>query len=853
MAPTEGLLINLAGAVLDGTPVDWAGARSVADERERPLVDQLRLLSTLADIHRQPAQGEDTESYPATCDSADRRVDPLNSWGHLRVLARIGSGAFGDVYQAWDTRLDREVALKLLPADSSIADARGTSIIEEGRMLARVRHPNVVTIYGAERIEDRVGLWMEFVKGRTLEQAIQQGHTFSAAEAVDIGIQLCHALSAVHDAGLVHRDIKAQNVMVEDNGRVVLMDFGTGLELADGSDAGLAGTPLYLAPELFQGEAASVRSDIYSAGALLYHLLTGSYPVQAGGLRDLRLAHQRGERTSIRTARPDLPARLARIIDRAIDSVPKRRHENASALATDLEALRSRWRLAQPLTYALAASAALVLAVWFVWETRNTRVTDASASGVPAAATASAVNPFERPVIAVLPLKNLSDARDGDYFVEGLTDEIIRNLAVVQGLEVRSQTSSFAYRDKPRNLPEVGEQLGVNLVVEGSVLRSGNRLRVNAQLIRVADDVPLWSDRFDRELNDVFAIQDEISRAIVNRLRLTLGRGQRRYDTNVEAYDLFLKARSLVNRRDARVETQAMELFDRVIAKDPAFAPAYAGLVNSYAFMSMSPYGRIGIQPIGGPSRGASVYRISSEVARSEMRAHAVKALELDPLLAEAHAAMGWVHARDLEWANAERSFQRALELNPTLTQIHVDYSLSTLRPLAKQREAERLLKLAMTSDPLSLEVRRELANLQLETGQYAEAVANLQHALTRDPDFPAPNLARALTLAGRLPESIALLEKQGPGAQQYLAFAFVKAGRRAEAERLAAANREFPFREAIIYAALGDKDRSFEALERMAVNEPQRLGLTLMFPEIATLRDDPRYAALRKKLRLPS
>jgi tetratricopeptide (TPR) repeat protein len=235
------------------------------------------------------------------------------------------------------------------------------------------------------------------------------------------------------------------------------------------------------------------------------------------------------------------------------------------------------------------------------------------------------------------------------------------------------------------------------------------------------------------------------------------------------------------------------------------------------------------------------------------MRVHAARALELDPLLAEAHAAMGWVYSRELEWANAERSFQRALELNSTLTQIYVDYSLSTLRPIGKQREAERLLKLAMTNDPLSLELRRELANVQLDTGQYAEAVANLERALAQDPEFPATNLSRALSLAGRLPEAIALLQKQGPGAQQYLAHAYVRAGRHAEAERLAAANRGFPFREAIIYAALGDKDRSFDALQRMAATEPQRLGLALMFPEIAVLRDDPRYAALRRKLRLPS
>jgi tetratricopeptide (TPR) repeat protein/tRNA A-37 threonylcarbamoyl transferase component Bud32 len=321
----EGLLGDLAGAILDGRPVDWDSAAETADEAERPLLDQLRLLAALADLHR---------------------VARVEQWGHLRVFERIGRGAFGEVYRAWDTRLDREVALKLLPAPTAdgLADhsLATDSIIHEGRLLARVRHSNVVTIYGAQRIEDRIGLWMEFVKGRTLAQVVEQGKVFSTPEAVDIGIQLCRAMTAVHGAGLLHRDIKANNVMLAEDGRLVLMDFGTGRELGEVS-AGLAGTPLYLAPEVLQGEEASVRSDVYSVGVLLYHLVTGSYPVRARGLRDLRLAHERNERTTLRTARPDASPTLARVIERAIDPQPDRRYESADLLAADLAALKTRW------------------------------------------------------------------------------------------------------------------------------------------------------------------------------------------------------------------------------------------------------------------------------------------------------------------------------------------------------------------------------------------------------------------------------------------------------------------------------------------------------------------------------
>ncbi len=854
MADSEGLLADLAGAILDGTPIDWPSAESSADESHRPVLDQLKLLAAVADLHRRlpvrasagVEKAEGSRAEPETAGlAADDHVDTLERWGHLRVLERIGRGAFGEVYRAWDTRLDREVALKLLPAGSAAGDTGATSIIEEGRLLARVSHPNVVTIYGAERIEDRVGLWMEFVNGRTLQQILEQGKAFSAAEVVDIGIGLCQAISAVHGAGLLHRDIKAHNVMLAEDGRVVLMDFGTGRELSDDSASGLGGTPLYLAPELLSGAASTVRSDIYSAGVLLYHLLTGSYPVWARSLRDLRLAHERGERTDFRTARPDLSPKLAHIIDRAIDAQPERRHEHAAMLSDGLAGLKPRTRLV-PLVSALGVAAAVILIVWIAAEIRG-RLTTGAPLAAEATLTAGteagpAFSPAERPIIAVMPLKNLSAEPESDYFVDGLTDEIIRNLAVIQGLEVRSQTSSLAFKDKPRNLRDVGEQLGANLIVEGSVLREGRRLRINAQLVQVAGDVPLWSERFDRQLEDIFAIQDEISRAIVNKLRLTLGRGQRRYDTNLEAYDLYLKARAVVDRRATASAREAAKLFQQVIDRDPAFAPAYAGLVDAYAFMS---------RDIPGPR----VEPISFESALSLMRPAAVRALELDPLLAEAHAAMGFLYSRERDWENAQRSFQRAIDLNPSLTHVYTNYSTSTLIPLGKLGEAERVVQAALRTDPLSLDVRREMAQLQIIGGRYNEAIDNLERVRAAEPDFPYADLAlaRALTFAGRLAEALPLWEKtkEDPGGQHWMAHAYILAGRRREVEKLAAAH-DNPYRLAIFHAALGDKDRALEALDRAADSTPQRVASLLMYPEMAGLRSDARFAAVRRKLGLP-
>ncbi len=829
--------------------IDWAAAESSSDGTAQLLVTQLGALAAVADLHRSTPPRPSTLSHIRPSRGEPKVADAPVMGSHLRLVERIGRGALGEVYRAWDTRLDREVALKLLPADGSSGDGAASAIIHEGRLLARVRHPNVVTIHGAEQIADQIGLWMEFVRGHTLEQILDQRKVVSAAEAVGIGLELCRAVSAVHGAGLLHRDIKGHNVMRADDGRIVLMDFGTGRELQDDATSDLAGTPLYLAPEVLQGQRATVRSDIYSLGVLLYHLVAGSYPVQARTVREVRTAHERGERTAVQTARRDMPPKLARVIERAIDALPDRRYESAAALGADLAALRPRPRIVR-LASAAGMTAAAILLVVMGWEVAGRQVGSSRTPGVLLAGFAGLnpvgamhVNPVERSIIAVLPLKNLSAEPDSEYFVDGLTDEIIRNLAVIKGLEVRSRTSSFAFKDKPRNLQDVGEQLGVNLVVEGSIMRSGKRLRIDAQLVQVAGDVPRWAERYDRELEDIFAIQDEISRAIVNKLRLTLGTGQRRYDTNLEAYEPYLKARVLVGRRGFLPAQQAVKLFEQAIARDPSFAPAYAGLADASASASTD---------IPGPLRPNV---IPPETALALMRPAAEAALRLDPLLAEAHAAMGLLHSRTREWQKAEESFRRAVDLNPSLTAIYTNYSSSTLLPLGKLDEAERLLRAALQIDPLSLEVRRGLGALQICAGRYEEAIDNLEHVRTVDPDFTYVdlNLARALTFAGRLAEALPRWEvrKREPGWQHWMAYAYVIAGRRADVEKMAAAH-DHPYRLAIIYAALGDKDRALQALDRAADIVPHRVALLVRDPEMAPLRGDPRFAAVRRKLGLP-
>jgi TolB-like protein len=800
-------LDGIADAILDGTPIDWRSV-DTDDLLDKAFVEQLKTLATL----RRASVSMPPESW---------------RWGHLQVFERIGQGAFGDVHRAWDPRLDREVALKLLRSDVPDDAGPRSAVIEEGRLLARVRHPNVVTIYGAERIDGRIGLWMEFVKGRTLEEMLRSGRRFTAAEVTRLGVDLCAAVAAVHASGLLHRDIKAHNVMLDDGGRLVLMDFGAGHEADDSTGKASAGTPLYLAPEVLAGGTATRRSDVYSIGVVLFRLLTGSYPVFGGDLADLRRAHTTGDGGDARLDRAGIPVRLRRVLGRAIDPDPDRRYAGADMFGEALAALE-RAPTIKRVAYGAAVAATLLAALAIGW--------NPGLREMLMRAPAAPVHAAKTPTIAVLPFVNASSDAGNDDFIDGLTSEVIRNLAVIDGLQVRSQTSSFFFKDRPRDMREVANHLQVALVVEAYVQRIGNQLRINAQLVRVPDDVPVWSKRFDRTLDDVFAIQDEISRAIVNELRLTLGRGQRRYQTNLAAYDLYLRGRALVARRGPESAEQAARLFEQVIAIDREFAPAHAGLADAYATMSWG---------IDAP-----------ETALAGMRPAAVKALQMDPELAEAHAAMGITYAREFDWENATSSFEHAMTLNPNLSEIRTSYSASTLLPQGHAAKALDILAGAVEMDPLSLAVKREVGMAQFIGGRYEEAIVNLRQVVAADPDFTyaANVLARALTFAGRPEEAIALWESrpQPNDWERWLMPAYVKQGRRADVDRLLNLPRNaHPYRQALNYAALGDKERTFEALSRAAVVAPLRTAAVLASPEMSLLRGDPRLDQLRKRFNL--
>ena len=377
-------------------------------------------------------------------------------------------------------------------------------------------------------------------------------------------------------------------------------------------------------------------------------------------------------------------------------------------------------------------------------------------------------------------------------------------------------------------------------MLEGTILKSGTKLRVSPRLTRVAGNTTIWTNTYDREIREVFATLDEMSLAIVNSLRLKLGRGQRRYETDPELYAQFLTAHGLLSRRHPDNSRKAAELFEAVGAKDPSFAPAWAGLASAVADA---------MRWQGGPD-------LPPEDPRMEPAA--LKAIQIDPLLAEAHAAMGSVHARNRDWTNAEKSFLQSLELNPSLTTTYTDFVHSTLRPMGKTSRALQQAEAARRIAPLSLEARRTLAVVQLDAGHYENAVANARWVLQRDPTFPYMEeiLSRALIFTGRQDEALLFLQKnllKTPQLWGHLAYLFAVTGRRAEAEALAAQHPDAPVRQAAIYAGLGDKERAFEALERAATRQRWfRVAVHTTNPELALLRGDPRLNDLRRRIGVP-
>jgi serine/threonine-protein kinase len=814
---------DLAASLLDGDSVDWGSAESTADEAGRRLIRQLRVVAGIARVHQSPS-GESEAGRRPPAGSVRGTPGPGTEWGPLRVIERIGAGAFGEVYRAWDTRLDREVAVKLLRAPEADGSTP-SSVIEEGRLLARVRHPNVVSVYGAERFEGRLGIWMELVRGKTLAEIVADEGVFGADEAALIGMTVCKALSAIHRAGLRHRDIKAQNVMREDGGRIVLMDFGTGEIVEDPPPAhrALTGTPLYLAPEVLAGEASSARSEIYSVGVLLHLLVTGTFPVAAKTMTELRAAHASPGRRRLRHLRSDLPEAFARVVERALAPDPAARFESAGEMERALLGLfdtapapatkgtggttvAPRWLL--PILF--AAIVALTVLGRAAWQTGGM-----ARDGPPA-----------RVMLGVLPFQYLSGDPAEHEFSRGLMEEVISHLGSQNPTRL-GVLARPAYERGRQTAAQVGRELHVQYLLDGSVQKWGDRVRITAQLIETHDQTRVWEATFEQDLREVLALQRGVAEAIAGAIVVQVAPGpdlQRRLSgsrpVDPRTYQLYLMGRFLRG-RGTELE-KARSYFEQAIARDPFFGPAHAGLADLTLTTS---------------------YADAEEAAREAVR--------LDDGLVEAHAALAHALMHQFAWSEARVEFQRALDLDESYPPAWRYYA-ELMTAGGRFADALRLSERARVEDPL-VAVGHHAAGVVLYFARhYDRASEQFRKALELDPGLVASRirLAQAYVELRQYDRAISeLSDASAGGTATTLAssHAYAAAGRSAEARVLLSreAGQDGPaqaYDRAAVYAALGDHDSAFRNLERAVEGRAHDVIYLEVDPRLDPLRADQRF-----------
>lgn len=837
MAAIDDTLGALAEAVADGAAIDWDMAvLQAADPDEQRVVVQLR---QLAAAHYLAREGR--------------------TWGSLEIVAEIGRGSFGTVYRARDPRLDREVALKLLA--NGAPHAADTGIIREGRLLARVRHPNVVTVHGADRFGDRVGIWMELVAGRTLKEIVEQQGAFGPHEAALIGRDLCRALAAVHHVGLVHGDLKAQNVMREAGGRIVLMDFGAGDVVATASDAAgpLVGTPAYLAPEILAGQPAGVRGDIYALGVLLYYLVTGRFPVEAGSLDDLRALHAHGAHTLLRDIRPDLPEAFVRAVDRATAVRPEERPESAGGMerlldrALEGEPAAAESAAARPSTvsharlewrFVAVAVVAAVAIAGLVWSNRDRRPVPTGVTGQ-----------VHRDSVAILPFTTDGGGAD-EYLGAGITQEVVAHLASLRDVRVIAGASTLRYRAEKASPEAIGAALGVATVLDGRVEQTSDRLRITTRLLDAGSAEPLWTDISERPLAEIYAMQVEVSRKIALALRGELSAADmERFNVTAgdsEAFTLYLKGRYNASLRSESGLNLAITQYEQAVLKDGHFAPAYAGLAEAY--FSLGTYG---------------VVPRSEAFARAATAAQ--KAIALDDSLPEAHAVLGYAHKNRFAWADAEAGFKRAIQLSPGYAAGHHWYSIY-LTQRGRFPEAITEIKAALALDPLSIGANLQLAGLLMMAHRYEDAIAQWQHTIRMDGGFVSAyrGIATSYAYLGLHQKADEAMQQAvahaNPGSEDQelkadRAYVLALAGRRTEAQQIV---RELETRQertgealagsiAAIYTGLGEREQAFAWLARACEARDPEVGFLGVDPRWDPLRSDVRFAGLLRTVGLES
>jgi TolB-like protein/Tfp pilus assembly protein PilF len=815
-------LSALAEAVVDDTPVDWDGAESSAGEpAELEALRQLRLIASLGRAAR----------------SIQRH------WGPFELRAELGRGAFGTVYRAWDPRVGREVALKLLRAEAD-ADLDAGGVIAEARLLAGVEHPNVVPVYGADVHDGQVGIWTKLVDGKTLKDILREQGPFAAHEAAQVGQAICTALAAVHRRGFVHRDIKAQNVMRAVGGEILLMDFGAGDSQDVGRTTVLRGSPAYLAPEVVAGAPPTPSSDLYSVGVLLYHLVTGEFPVVGSTWADLREQHESGRHRSLVDARPDLPPWFTEAVERALSREPAKRPASAGEFRQLLDVRRgssARTRLQTSAAVFLALGLLTLVAYWVLApDDRRVPYSSAGTAGIPAGLGA----PLR---IGVLPVRNLTGDEGKGYVAAGLTELLITHLARLPGVNVPSSEATAPLAAENRPTRETADALGVTLLLAGSLVQAGGRLHLAVQLVDPALGETVWGEEVARAADSVFDAAEYVVQSVARRLHLSAGippgQGtQTRAQRAPEVEEAFLRGLADVNSNlDHRLPSAVAHL-TRAVNADPTFAEGWAELaLADQRYVELR-------DP-------AERERLAEGVKEKAQRA-----IQIDPLLPTAHVALGVIqfhHEWDFEGAAA--SFRRAIELVPGNAYARTRYAW-LLAAESRLDEAIQQAETARSLEPLVAARHTTLGMIRYYARDYARALNDMNRALELSPGFPLAHLCigRILLAAGDAHGAAeaterALASGRNPGWLWALAHAQAQAGdaralrHTQEQIELQAKAGRFASIDNAAYLAIA-QGRAEEALAFLEEAVSRRMTNVLWLavdPRLDPVREDERFVSL--------
>ena len=735
-----------------------------------------------------------------------------------RLEREIGAGGMATVYLATDLKHERPVAVKVMRESGGATDA--DRFHQEIRVLARLRHPFILPLHDSGDADGALYFIMPYVDGESLRARLEREGALPVSAALEIARQVADALHAAHVEGIVHRDVKPENILLTTSGHALLADFGIARRTAVGApamtDAGLTlGTAAYMSPEQAMGDAdVDARADLYALACVLFEMLAGRRPFSGSSGLAIVAQHISAAPPLLSLLRPDTPPAVVAAVARALSKAPADRHPDALAFAQ-----------------ALATTAG-----------GSTPLAAGSDVAVPAVAGA-------RLSVAVLPIAHIGGDAENLWFAEGLTEELTGALARLEGLRVVSRTSVFAIKDEALSLAEMGMRLGVEFVLEGSVRRSGSRMRLTVKLIRVSEDAPLWAETFDRTLEDIFAVQDEVTSRIVETITSALQLGRLRGQVraaptrNLEAYDLYLLGRHHWYQRSNEGMRRARELFLQAIAIDPGYAPAHSGFADATALLASWQY-----------AAPEEMYPGAVAAAR--------RALQLDPTLSEAHASIGFVqYAWEWDWTSAVRSLRQAIVLNPNNETAHRWIS-GFLAALGRRDDALPLAERARVLDPLSILPLMNIGIINWLNDRPEEAEASFRLVQAMQPGFirGATFLAASLTTQSRFDEASALLEElhaRAPGDMAVLwnlGVAYARMGRADDARRaLSGTTQAFSgMYEAISHDVLGEEAAMFAALERGIQNRSDWMYSLPRQPFLSRWRADPRFLAIVARLHLP-